>query len=133
MRVESMIKRGYLNHVISGLSVMVLFLCLAGKVGAQPQDHTSNSLVANAISPGKYITEAGWGTLSISKTTAGSTSFEVQSTTGEDVCHLEGAVINGEGSATDSENGAICKVKFTKTDKGIDVVADTPKSLFTIS
>lgn len=122
-----MTKRRYVSHVVSGLSAVVLFLSLAAKVGAQPEDHPPKSAASDTVPPGEYTTEAGWGNLSISKTKTGTTIFELQSTTGEDVCHIQGAVINGEGSANDSENGAVCKVKFTKTDKGIDVLADTPK------
>jgi hypothetical protein len=101
-------KRRYVSHVVSGLSAVVLFLSLAAKVGSQPEDHPPKSAASDTVPPGEYMTEAGWGNLSISKTKTGTTIFELQST-------------------TDSENGAVCKVKFTKTDKGIDVLADTPK------
>jgi hypothetical protein len=122
-----MIRRKPVNYLFSSLSVVIFFLSLAGEVGAQFRDHPSHPGVTDTISPGKYSTEAGWGILSITKTAARATAFEIQSTTGEDVCHIQGAVTNGEGVATDSENGAVCKIKFTKTGKGINVVSDTPK------
>lgn len=127
MRTRSMAKRVLGIHAILCLSITVLLLAFVREAKAQNQGSRSETITAGTITPGTYTTESGWGNLRISKTTAGTTAFDVQTTTGEDVCHIQGAVANGEGSATDSENGDVCKIKFTKTNKGIDIVADTPK------
>ena len=81
---------------------------------------------STSLQEGEYVTQAGWGNLNVSKSDVrGSTPFIIDTLTGESNCHIEGVVNNGQAIVNNSESGDICKIKFTKTNQGIDVSPQT--------
>ncbi len=79
----------------------------------------------SAPPPGEYITDKGWGRLLI-KQQSGMLTFSLESTTGEDVCELNGAIEGHTGIAKGNKGQSTCQVKFASTPQGIDVAAATP-------
>ncbi|WP_254459393.1 hypothetical protein [Xanthomonas sacchari] len=79
----------------------------------------------SAPPPGEYITDKGWGRLLI-KQQNGTLTFSLESTTGEDVCELHGAIEGHTGVAKGNKGQPTCQVKFASTPQGIDVAAATP-------
>ena len=79
-----------------------------------------------ALQAGEYITDKGWGRLLI-KEKGGALTFSLESTSGEDMCALDGAIDASQGVAKGSSGDPDCKVKFASTPQGIDVSAATPK------
>lgn len=79
----------------------------------------------NTLQPGEYVTEKGWGRLLL-KEQNGTLTFSLESTTGEDVCALDGAIDGDRGVAKGDSGQPACDVKFTSTQQGIDVTATTP-------
>jgi len=80
----------------------------------------------NALQPGEYITEKGWGRLLINEQN-GALKFSLESTTGEDMCALDGAIDGDRGVAKGDNGQPTCSVKFNSTPQGIDVAAATPE------
>lgn len=116
------------NHTLRikrAASLGALGVLLATSTGLA-QSQITDSPPITAVQAGEYTTELGWGHLSISKHTKGTTTFALHTTTGEDICNIHGTVVHSEGIAIDSENGGVCKIQFTKTDRGVDAYADTP-------
>ncbi|SDQ58077.1 hypothetical protein [Pseudoxanthomonas sp. CF125] len=82
---------------------------------------------ANSLQEGEYVTAKGWGQLIISQQVGKSTSFNIQSVTGENVCDLSGKVFNENGIAVDYRGNTSCVVKFAESDGAIAVSTNTPE------
>ncbi|WP_369934488.1 hypothetical protein [Xanthomonas tesorieronis] len=54
-------------------------------------------------------------------------TFSLESTTGEDVCALDGVIDGNRGLAKGNNGQPACSVKFASTPQGIDVAAATPE------
>jgi len=78
------------------------------------------------LQPGEYITDKGWGRLLI-KEQSGALTFSLESTSGEDMCALDGAIDGYRGVAKGNNGDPACNVSFASTPQGIDVSAATPK------
>ncbi|CTP92006.1 hypothetical protein XTPLMG728_3091 [Xanthomonas translucens pv. poae] len=85
----------------------------------------AQAATGNALQPGEYLTEKGWGRLLL-KEQNGALTFSLESTTGEDVCALDGAIDRDRGVAKGDSGQPACSVQFTSTQQGIDVTAATP-------
>jgi len=79
----------------------------------------------NAPQAGEYLTEKGWGRLLL-ENTQGAMKFSLESTTGEDMCELDGTLDGRQGIARSEDGGDTCTVAFTPTAQGIEVKAATP-------
>ena len=77
------------------------------------------------LKPGDYITERGWGNLSLKPGKGGAMSFTIQ-TIGANfhTCDLEGELRNGKATLEAMEKNAPCVVTMTATPQGIDVKAN---------
>ena len=92
---------------------------------SQPAVAANDASAGDALQPGEYITEKGWGRLLL-KEQDGSLTFSLESITGEDTCGLDGT-IQGDQGITNGSSPSACSVRFTKTPRGIDVAAVTPE------
>ena len=88
----------------------------------------AKSSPAGPIPAGEYRTELGWGQLSISPAVNGAPTFSLHTATGEDICDIQGRLVNNEGQATDNETGQVCRIAFTPQPRGLDVKPITPDS-----
>ncbi|MFC0155074.1 hypothetical protein ACFFJ4_16065 [Xanthomonas dyei] len=75
--------------------------------------------------PGEYITEKGWGHLRLTRHKQ-SLRFSLESTTGQAMCFLEGAIDGNQDIATSDTGPTDCSVQFAATAQGIDVTTNTP-------
>ncbi|WP_231104382.1 hypothetical protein [Xanthomonas graminis] len=91
----------------------------------RPSVAAAQAATGNALQPGEYLTEKGWGRLLL-KEQNGALTFSLESTTGEDVCALDGAIDRDRGVAKGDSGQPACSVQFTSTQQGIDVTAATP-------
>jgi hypothetical protein len=91
----------------------------------RPSAAATQDATSNALQPGEYITEKGWGRLLLKKQN-GALTFSLESTTGEDVCALDGAIDGDRGVAKGDNGQPDCSVKFTSMQQGINVTAATP-------
>ncbi len=77
-----------------------------------------------AIEPGIYITEGGWGDLTIKQGKDGMLSFTIFALGGNaHMCSLEGVIRNG--SATLTESGEACVIRFDPKGAAIKVSSET--------
>jgi len=75
------------------------------------------------LAPGEYITEHGWGVLSIQPAEKGALHFSIEAVGGNlFVCGLDGEIRNGR--AVLPGDGKRCIVQFTRKGEDIDVAAD---------
>ncbi|MDV0440329.1 hypothetical protein [Xanthomonas sacchari] len=118
----------------AGIALLATATCLAQQpAGAawlaahnqQAIAPTTHSAADSPLPPGEYITDKGWGRLLI-KQQNGILTFSLESTTGEDVCELNGAIEGHTGVAKGNKGQPTCQVKFASTPQGIDVAAATP-------
>lgn len=79
------------------------------------------------LKPGEYLTEKGWGRLLL-ETKNGTLTFSLESTSGGDMCLLDGAIQGDRGIAKGDAGNYSCSVKFTTIMQGIDVRALTPNA-----
>ncbi len=78
------------------------------------------------IRPGDYITDDGWGHLSIKRNQKGALIFSIQ-TVGANAhsCNLAGTIRGGTATLRGLDKKPSCIVTFTPNDEGIDVASDT--------
>lgn len=75
-----------------------------------------------AISPGEYIYEGGWGTLTITRNKKGGLAFDISTIgTNAHTCSLSGDMRNGRAELEASEQDKPCVVTFTPSAKGVEV------------
>lgn len=74
------------------------------------------------LEPGEYLTQGGWGTLSISRTTMDTISFSIFSIGGNGhQCVLEGTIIDGKITLEDNDKSNPCAIHLTPKVDGIDI------------
>jgi hypothetical protein len=74
--------------------------------------------------PGEYITNGGWGVLTIYKPERQATKFSLNSFGANGhTCSLEGIVNSGQAELDIGEAGRVCKVQFRDTPQGVVVSA----------
>ena len=91
----------------------------------RPSVAAAQAAAGNALQPGEYITEKGWGRL-LFDTQNGTLMFSLESTSGGDMCLLDGAIQGDHGIAKGDAGVPSCSVKFTANAQGIEVTAATP-------
>lgn len=92
--------------------VLTAFLCIPLQSLAQ----------TNAIQPGEYVTEGGYGNLTIAKGKAGGLSFEITAIGANGhICDLSGTIRNGHAKLNEGAEGKPCIVTFEPTEKGIKI------------
>jgi len=75
-----------------------------------------------AVAPGKYVTEGGWGDLSIRKDKDGRLAFEIIAVgANAHTCSLEGIIENGRAVLEGLEGDKRCIVTFTPKGRDIEV------------
>lgn len=92
----------------------------------QQQAAAEGVAARDALQPGEYVTERGWGRLFL-KEQEGSLTFSLESLNGEDTCGLDGTIQGNLGTANGDNGPSSCKVKLTRTPQGIEVAAATPE------
>ncbi|QNH18552.1 hypothetical protein HEP74_03724 [Xanthomonas sp. SS] len=105
--------------------------CSAQPLAAASKPRQSNAQPASpatsgeTLKPGEYLTEKGWGRLLLNKQN-GTLMFSLESTSGGDMCLLDGAIQGDHGIVKDDAGVPSCSVKFTANAQGIEVTAATP-------
>ncbi|QNH14322.1 hypothetical protein [Xanthomonas sp. SI] len=105
--------------------------CSAQPLAAASKARQSNAQPASpatsgeTLKPGEYLTEKGWGRLLLDKQN-GTLMFSLESTSGGDMCLLDGAIQGDHGIAKGDAGVPSCSVKFTANAYGIEVKAATP-------
>ena len=75
----------------------------------------------DTLRPGEYITESGWGVLTVS-TSGGRTSFSIEAVGANGhTCSLDGEIKNLKARLDTDEENKLCEVTFRPTADGIDV------------
>ncbi|XDF33474.1 hypothetical protein RBH89_14810 [Paracidovorax avenae] len=92
----------------------------AGDATGQPAPYGSGTL-----QPGEYMTERGWGHL-VLKSERGVMAFSLETTTGDNLCTLDGTIDRGQGIARQDGGRSSCMVGFGVNARGVDVKAATP-------
>ena len=97
------------------LMVVTVACVLAG-----PLAHTRPT--AQALAPGEYVSEGGWGVLTLRTETDKRLLFELE-TVGANghSCSLDGEIRNGRTTVSDTPEPAACVVRFVTAGTGIDV------------
>ena len=85
--------------------------------------------IAQPIQPGDYVTEGGWGNLTVKRGKDGKISFRIFAMGGNaHMCDLGGEINNGRAVLTESsEDGKPCVVIFTPKGDTIGVAPQTPE------
>jgi hypothetical protein len=101
------------------------------RVGAHPEvstPATSPPAPSRGGSPetGEYATDHGWGRLLISRQGSGSTSFSIETTTGESICRLGGQVVDSSGVVIEGNDRTSCAIRFSESESGIAISTTTP-------
>lgn len=79
---------------------------------AQPAQETR-------LAPGEYITEKGWGTLTLRQGGGGRLSFVLEAIGGNmHSCSLEGEIVAGRATLETDEESGPCRVSFKRPDEG---------------
>ena len=74
------------------------------------------------VIPGKYVTQGGWGNLSIRKDKSGRLAFEISAVgANAHTCSLDGIIENNKAALEGLEGGKPCIVTFTPKGRDIDV------------
>ena len=96
----------------------VIFLAFVSSTAAIAQS------AKTPLKPGDYITERGWGNLTVKPEKSGTMSFTLQSLGANfHTCDLEGELRNGKATLEAMEKNAPCVVTMTATPQGIEVKA----------
>jgi len=75
-----------------------------------------------AIQPGEYISEGGWGNLTVTRNKQGGLSFEISSMGANGhTCNLSGDIRNGRAVLEGSEESKPCIVTFKPSGNGLNV------------
>lgn len=99
------------------LLLLLLPALLSGSpAGAQPAP-------ATRLEAGEYITEKGWGTLTLRQGGGGRLSFVIEAVGANGhTCGLEGEVVKGRATLETDEESGPCRVSFTPRGGGIESV-----------
>lgn len=98
---------------------LVLFCLLIWHAGA-----AMAAKPPHALAPGEYITERGWGVLSIGPTASGGQTFSLEATgANAHICTMEGRIVRGLAEL-EGANDRLCRVVFRKVADGISVEDD---------
>jgi hypothetical protein len=77
-----------------------------------------------SLAPGTYVTEGGWGDLTIKREKDGKLSFKIFAMGGNaHMCDLEGEIKNGRATLVDS--GDSCVIRFSPMATSVEVIAET--------
>jgi hypothetical protein len=77
---------------------------------------------AQTLVAGEYVTDGGWGTLTLSAGAKGATHFTIESVGANGhSCSLEGDVRNGKATLEGLDETEICEVTMIATSEGIEV------------
>lgn len=77
--------------------------------------------------PGEYITERGWGELTVTRKTDGKMHFAIASIGANGhSCTVDGVIKNGRAVLDDLAPGSSCQVTFKADATGIDIVLGQP-------
>lgn len=77
---------------------------------------------AQTLVAGEYVTDGGWGTLTLSATAKGAMHFTIESVGANGhSCSLEGDVRNGKATLEGLDESEICEVTMIATADGIEV------------
>ena len=75
-----------------------------------------------AITPGEYLTEGGWGNLTITANKAGGLAFEINAIGANGhTCGLSGEIHGDKATLEEGEEGKPCIVTFTPSAQSIEV------------
>ncbi len=97
-------------------AALVFAAALLGPVGSQAAE--------NALRPGEYVTEGGWGIMTISVSKDRKTHFSLDAVgANAHICNLEGEVRDLQSRIDVDEPGKLCVVTFSPTPGGIDVAS----------
>jgi hypothetical protein len=84
-----------------------------------------NAAHAQQLAPGEYLTERGWGTLTITRAAAGRLGFSIESVGGnQHVCGLDGDILGGKAVLEAHEPRKPCVVTFVPKRDAIEVKAN---------
>lgn len=83
---------------------------------------------AQQLQSGSYVTEGGWGDITIKRGNDGKTTFRIFAIGGNaHMCDLEGEIKNGRAVLTEAaEDGKPCIIKFVTNGTSIEVTQQTP-------
>ncbi|WP_375576003.1 hypothetical protein [Paracidovorax oryzae] len=119
-------------RMLASVTLLFAMSCstCAGGASAQPAGHLQpperpSPSGNGALQPGEYMTERGWGRLLIRSGT-GEMTFSLESTTGDNLCSLDGTIDGGQGIARQDRGRSSCMVSFGTNAQGVDVKAATP-------
>ena len=80
---------------------------------------------AQQLAPGEYVTERGWGTLTVTREAGGRLGFSIVAVGGnQHVCGLDGNILGGKGVLEAMEARKPCVVTFVPKRDGIEVKAN---------
>ena len=80
---------------------------------------------AQQLVPGEYVTDRGWGTLTVTRDAKGALAFAIESVGGnQHVCGLDGDIRGGRATLEAMDPGKPCVVTYTPKADGIDVTAN---------
>jgi hypothetical protein len=97
--------------------VMSLLLC----------SFASAQRASPSLKSGEYVTEGGWGNLSLRAGNNRSMLFAIESTGGNlHVCSLDGEIESGKATLEGIDEKTPCVVTFTQTGEGVKVSANEP-------
>ncbi len=107
-------------RVVAFLSTMILLWAASAWAAGQ-----------TAIQPGSYLTDGGWGELTIKRGKGGKTFFRIFAMGGNaHMCELEGEIKGGKAVLAEAveDRGEPCVVLFTPKGENIEVIPQTPES-----
>lgn len=101
----------------------VVAACLLIPCGAHSQSGPP------ALSPGEYVTEGGWGVLTLKKGTGQGTPFTLEAVGANGhVCSLDGEIRNGRAVVSAEESSPQCITSFVVKGQSIDVAGNGAES-----
>lgn len=115
----------------SAATMMLKIICFALSFCAVVSVTTMAYAQATAVAlkPGEYVTDNGWGTLTLKAGRAGALSFSLQTVGGNmHTCSLEGEVRDGQATRDGPEEKEPCVVTFRIISNGIQVGPKGPGS-----
>jgi hypothetical protein len=85
------------------------------------------TLSGGSVMPGEYVTEGGWGSLTIRGGRDSSLAFSLKSVgPNEHICALDGQIVQGRATLDTYGNETACVVDFRAINEGIDVTTSSP-------
>jgi len=76
------------------------------------------------LAPGEYITENGWGHLTLKRDPSGGLTFAIEAVgSNAHSCSLDGEIVDGRATLAAAEEGKPCRLRFLPEGDGIQVTA----------